>query len=162
MDGRQRHGGAAGGGVNGLAPRASHRPLLGAIRRDLRWRTLEWWGAGIALFCFTGALVPLFSARRRARRLGALQAAPPRAARLRRRHRLPRALPRQLLVTVRRNLPFTLLLLLPFVSVLWSISGSITLRRAIGLLFSVALAYLLAIRFTPRQLAALVARSSCR
>ena len=40
---------------------------------------------------------------------------------------------------------------------LWSISGSISLRRAIALLASMALAYVLAIRFTPRQLAALVA-----
>ena len=63
----------------------------------------------------------------------------------------------QLRLAVSRSLPLAVLLLLPFVSVLWSISGSISLRRAIALLASMALAYVLAIRFTPRQLAILVA-----
>lgn len=123
----------------------------------LRWRTLEWWAAGFALFCFTGALMPLFlgsggldEAARSKLRLVALPAYLVALVFLARS-------PGQLLVTVRRNLPFTLLLFLPFVSILWSISGSVTLRRAVGLVLSVALAYLLAIRFTPRQLAALVA-----
>lgn len=122
----------------------------------VRWRTLEWWGAGIALFCYSGALIPILLApdglddgTRSKLRLLALPAYLITFGLLAR-------CSGQLLVTVRRNLPFTLLLFLPFVSILWSISGSITLRRAIGLLFSVALAYLLAIRFSPRQLAALV------
>ena len=59
----------------------------------------------------------------------------------------------QLRLAVSRSLPLAVLLLLPFASVLWSISGSISLRRAIALLASMALAYVLAIRFTPRQLA---------
>lgn len=122
----------------------------------LRWRTLEWWGAGLAIFCLSGALVPLLigggdlddSVKSKLR----LLALPAYLVAL---VFLARS-PRQLLVCVRRNLPFTLLLVLPFVSILWSISGSITLRRAIGLLLSVAVAYFLAIRFTPRQLALLV------
>jgi exopolysaccharide production protein ExoQ len=45
---------------------------------------------------------------------------------------------------------------LPFVSVFWSVGPSTTLRRAVGLLFSMLLAYVLAMRFTPRQLLLLV------
>ncbi len=123
----------------------------------VRWRTLEWWGAGFALFLFTGAIFPnLLSSGgldESARSLLRTLALPAYAITI----VLLARCPRQLVLTVRRNLALTTLLFLPFVSILWSISGSITLRRAIGLLFSVALAYLLAIRFTPRQLAALVA-----
>jgi exopolysaccharide production protein ExoQ len=66
----------------------------------------------------------------------------------------------QLLLAVRRNLLFPLLLGLPFLSVLWSVGPSMTLRRATGLLFTVLLAYALAIRFTPRQLLLLVFATS--
>lgn len=139
---------------------ASAAAAMTAAPRDptrIGWRTVEWWGAAIAIFCFSGALVPLLLApdglddgARAKLRLLALPAYGVAVVFLAR-------CPRQLLVAVRRNLAFTLLLFLPFISVLWSISGSITLRRAIGLFLSVALAYLLAIRFSPRQLAALVA-----
>ncbi|MFC5758648.1 O-antigen ligase family protein, partial [Rhizobium sp. GCM10022189] len=58
----------------------------------------------------------------------------------------------ELLIAVRRSLPFAVLLLLPLVSVLWSSSPALTLQRGIALILSVSLAYLLAILFTPRQL----------
>ncbi|HVW57552.1 MAG TPA: O-antigen ligase family protein [Rhizobiaceae bacterium] len=124
----------------------------------VNWRTVEWWGAAIALFLQTGAIFPL------------MMAAPDGTidddakAKLR-----FLSLPvyafaclilsrnfRQFLVALARNLQFNLLLAVPFISVLWSVSPSTTLRRAIGLLFSLLLAYALAIRFTPRQLLLLV------
>ncbi len=58
----------------------------------------------------------------------------------------------ELLIAIRRSLPFVVLLLLPLVSVLWSPSPALTLQRGIALILSVSLAYLLAILFTPRQL----------
>lgn len=58
----------------------------------------------------------------------------------------------QFLTALRRNLIVPLILVLPFLSTLWSIAPPTTLRRAIGLLFCVLLSYVLAIRFTPRQL----------
>jgi exopolysaccharide production protein ExoQ len=124
----------------------------------INWRAVESWGAGISLFIQTGALFPLMLAGAD----GSLD--DPAKAKLR-----LLSLPiyafaglillqncRQFLIALRRNLLFPLLLLLPFLSVLWSVSPSITLRRAIGLLFTVVLAYVLAIRFTPRQLLLLV------
>jgi exopolysaccharide production protein ExoQ len=65
--------------------------------------------------------------------------------------------PQTLMLAIRRNLPFALLLALPFLSVLWSVSPGITLKRAIGFALSMLFAYALAIRFTPRQLLVLVA-----
>ena len=125
----------------------------------LRWRTLEWLGCGIALFLLTGALLPLLmmgggeglddAARARLRLL--MLPVYLITAVLLSRHL------GQLMVAVRRSLPLTLLLALPLLSVTWSISPSISLRRAVGLILSIALAYLLAIRFTPRQLLLLVA-----
>jgi exopolysaccharide production protein ExoQ len=50
-----------------------------------------------------------------------------------------------------RSIPMLVLMGLPFLSVLWSISSSITLRRSVALLMSTLLAYLIAMRFTPRQ-----------
>ena len=154
----QDDGGSAAGEEAGVTV-AFAAPAAAAPRdlTRLSWRTLEWWGAGIALFCYSGALFPILlapdgldDAARAKLRLLALPAYLVTCGLLYR-------CARQVLVVVRRNLPFTLLLFLPFISILWSVSGSITLRRAIGLLLSVALAYLLAIRFSPRQLAALVA-----
>jgi exopolysaccharide production protein ExoQ len=112
----------------------------------IRWRTLEWWGAAFAIFVQTGAVTSYGSLRRLLLLLsfviiGALLM-------------LCRD---QLRHAVSRSLPLAVLLLLPFASVLWSISGSISLRRASALAASMALAYVLAIRFTPRQLATLVA-----
>ncbi len=123
----------------------------------VRWRSLEWWGAGTALFLQTGALFQLMlvdssgglddGAR------SALQLVHPPvyfiALVLLARH------PTSLLIAVRHNIPLLLLLLMPFLSVLWSIYPSVTLKRAVALFFSVALSFLLASRFTPRELLAL-------
>jgi exopolysaccharide production protein ExoQ len=122
------------------------------------WRALECWGAGICLFLQTGALFPLLLSDDD----GSL--GDPAKAKLR-----LLCLPvyaftgwalmrntQHLVIALRRNLVFPLLLALPFLSVVWSVSPSITLRRAIGLLFTMLLAYALAIRFTPRQLLIIV------
>ncbi|MGO6972813.1 O-antigen ligase family protein, partial [Rhizobium leguminosarum] len=61
---------------------------------------------------------------------------------------LARNLP-QFLTALKRNWLVPLMGAMPFVSVFWSVGPSTTLRRAIGLLFTVLLAYVLAIRFTP-------------
>jgi len=125
----------------------------------LRWRTFEWWGVGIALFLQTGAIFPLLmlgpdgdlndAARAKLRLL--MLPVYLIAVVLLARH------PGQFLAALRRNLQFLLLLGLPFLSVLWSLNASISLRRAVGLLGSVLLSYLIAIRFTPRQMLLLVA-----
>ena len=124
----------------------------------LRWRTLEWWGAGVALFLQSGALFPLLlgdgaggiddGSRGKLR----LLALPVYAISL----GLLSRHPWQLVAAVRRNLPLLLLLVFPLLSVIWSIGPSSSLRRVIGLLGSALLAYLLAIRFTPHQLLILV------
>jgi exopolysaccharide production protein ExoQ len=57
----------------------------------------------------------------------------------------------QILLTLRHRPLITFLFVLPFLSVAWSTSGSISLRRALALTLSMALAYIIAIRFTPRQ-----------
>lgn len=125
----------------------------------VRWRLLEWWGVAICLFLQTGgvfvmlALGPegeLSDAARAKLRLLSLPVYLI-AAVLLSPHR------GQLLAAVRRNLPIVALLAVPFLSVLWSVGPSISLRRAVGLLGSVALSYLIAIRFTPRQIMLLVA-----
>lgn len=118
---------------------------------------MEWWGAGICLFLQTGAVFPLLIS-------GGEYLDEPAKAKLR-----LLSLPayvfiglilgrhvRQFGIALKRNLPFHLLIAMPFLSVFWSVSPSITLRRSVGLLFSLLLAYLLAIRFTPRQLLLLV------
>lgn len=124
-----------------------------------RPRTFEWLGAGFVLFLMTGAVFPLLFAGPD----GVLSDAAEAKLRL---FNVPAYLVvafllarrrRQLLTAIRRNLLFNLLLVLPFVSVFWSVSPSITLRRAIALVCSVAFSYLLAVRFTPRQLLVLVA-----
>jgi exopolysaccharide production protein ExoQ len=124
----------------------------------VRWRTLEWLGAGLCLFILSGALFPLLltggatSVDDGSRSLLRILPLPVYAisAGLLLRH------PKQLLAAVRRNLPMLLLIALPFLSVLWSVGPSVTLRRAIGLVGSMFLAYLLAIRFTPSQLLLLI------
>lgn len=130
----------------------------GAYGPTVRWRTLEWLGAGLCLFILSGAIFPLVltgggtSVDDGSRSLLRVLPLPVYAiaAALLLRH------PMQLLAALRRNLPMLLLLALPFLSVLWSIGPSVTLRRAIGLLGTMFLAYLLAIRFTPSQLLVLV------
>lgn len=124
----------------------------------ISWRKLEWWGAAISVFLTTGAVFPLLlmvqndglgEAERS--KLQLLQ--------------LPIYLftltflarhPGQLLLAMRRTLPMLALTALAVASTLWSIEPQITLRRAIGLLMGILLSYLLAIRFTPRQLLAMV------
>ncbi len=132
---------------------------MGSASLAFRWRTAEWWGAGLALFLQTGAIFPLLllgpdgalgDAARGQLRLLNLPAYVIAAALLSRH-------PRETMLALRRNVPLVLLLLLPVLSVLWSLSPSITMRRVTGLLGSALLAYLLATRFTPRQLLLLVA-----
>ncbi len=125
---------------------------------DVDWRAVECWGAGISLFLQMGAFFPLLMSDAD----GAL--GDPAKARLR-----LVCLPayafasvvvirnnRQFFIAIRRNLFLPVILALPFLSVLWSIGPSTTLRRAVGLLFTMLLAYALAIRFTPRQLLLIV------
>ncbi|WP_064685181.1 O-antigen ligase family protein [Rhizobium bangladeshense] len=124
----------------------------------ISWRVIECWGAGISLLFQAGALLPLILADAD----GALSESARSILRL---PCLPiyvftaviliRNFP-QFLTALRRNLLVPLILALPFLSTLWSIGPSTTLRRAIGLLFCVLLSYVLAIRFTPRQLLFLV------
>jgi exopolysaccharide production protein ExoQ len=129
----------------------AHRPAI-------NWRALECWGVGISLFLQTGGLFPLLLADAD----GALSEPAKATLRL-------VCLPvyvfaglilvynrQQFLIAIKRNLLFPVILALPFCSVLWSIGPSTTLRRAIGLLFTVLLAYVLAIRFTPRQVLVIV------
>ena len=124
----------------------------------VNWRTVEWWGAATALFLQTGAIFPLMMAASD----GTIDDAAKAKLRF-------VSLPvyafaclilsrnvQQFLVALARNMQFNLLVAVPFISVLWSVSPSTTLRRAVGLLFSLLLAYALAIRFTPRQLLLLV------
>ena len=130
----------------GLRDAGMRRAGAAATPGAIRWRTLEWWGAGLAVFVQTGAVTGYGSLRRLLLLLSFAIIAV-----------LLTRCRDQLRLAVGRSLPLAVLLLLPFASVLWSISGSISLRRAIALLASMALAYVLAIRFTPRQLATLVA-----
>lgn len=136
----------------GVRPRRA-RVKIGALR------TLEWWGAGIALFLQSGAVFALLLAGPEgeltddARSKLRLLSLPVYLIAL----GLAARQPRQMLVAVLRNIPFALLVALPFISVLWSIAPSASLRRAIGLGLSMLLAYALAVRFTPRQLMLLVA-----
>jgi exopolysaccharide production protein ExoQ len=129
-----------------------------ALRPAVSWRTLEFWGAGVCLFLQTGAFFPLILADAD----GALSDSAKATLRL---LSLPvyaftgvvlvRNIP-QFFTALRRNLLFPLILALSFSSILWSVSPSTTLRRAIGLLFTLLLAYVLATRFTPKQLLMIV------
>ncbi|MBY5740678.1 O-antigen ligase family protein [Rhizobium leguminosarum] len=124
----------------------------------ISWRVIECWGAGISLFFQAGALLPLILADAD----GALSESARSILRL---PSIPiyvftaviliRNFP-QFLTALRRNLIVPAILVLPFLSTLWSIGPQTTLRRAIGLLFCVLLSYVLAIRFTPRQLLFLI------
>lgn len=125
---------------------------------SVHWRSLEWLGAGLGLFLLSGAVFPLLmtgggtAVDDGSRSLLRVLPLPVYAisAGLLMRH------PRQLLVAVRRNVPMLMLIALPFLSVLWSIGPSVTLRRAVGLLGTLLFSYLLAIRFTPSQLLLLI------
>ncbi|OWV72619.1 exopolysaccharide biosynthesis protein [Rhizobium sp. R339] len=120
----------------------------------LSWRAIECWGAGVCLFLQTGALFPLLLADAdgalsdHARSILRLLCLPVYGFTL---LMLVRNLP-QFLTALKRNWLVPVMVAIPFVSVFWSVGPSTTFRRAIGLLFTVLLAYVLAIRFTPRQL----------
>lgn len=126
--------------------------------RHAAWRKAEWIGCALALLILSGALLPLLLAQD-----GSLDGGD--KSKLRLLDTLAYVLtlglllrhPAQLLLAVLRNIPMLLLIAQPFVSVLWSIAPSFSLRRAIALLMSMLLAYLLAIRFTPRQQTLLIA-----
>ncbi|EPX85734.1 O-antigen polymerase [Salipiger mucosus DSM 16094] len=122
-----------------------------SVERTLR--RLEWIAVGAALFVFSGALFPLLVEGSD----GILDAAERSKLRL---VNLPvYALTLGLLVrrpvllasALWRNLPMLALMLLPMASLLWTVSQSVTMRRAIALIMSMSVAYLLATRFTPRQ-----------
>lgn len=117
-----------------------------------RWRTIEWCGVILALFLQTGAIVPLLFSDPNDP-IGRLILLLAYAVTI---VLLVRHVP-QLVLLLRRNAVFFSLHLLPFLSMLWSISPSLTLRRAIALLLSAALSWLLAIRFTPDQILLLIA-----
>lgn len=127
-------------------------------RRRLDWRRLEWIGCALALFILSGALLPLLLAQD-----GVLDGGD--KSKLRMLDMLAYLLtlvflirhPGQLLVAAARNRLMLLLIGLPVISVLWSIAPSFTLRRSVALLMSMLLAYLLAIRFSPRQQSLLIA-----
>lgn len=120
---------------------------------SLKWRTLECWSVGIALVVQSGAVMVLAftgwdgNLTSSGRSILQLMVLPVYAVTI----ALLARTPMQFMAAVRRNLFLALLLVLPFLSVLWSISPSITFRRAIGLALSILLAYHIAIRFTPRQ-----------
>ncbi|MBB4237898.1 O-antigen ligase family protein [Rhizobium esperanzae] len=128
--------------------------LTTASGPTISWRAIECWGAGISLFLQAGAFLPLILADAD----GALSES------ARSILRIP-CLPvylftiiilvrnfSQFLLAIRRNFIIPLILIMPFLSTLWSIDPTTSLRRAIGLLFCLLLSYVLAIRFTPRQL----------
>jgi exopolysaccharide production protein ExoQ len=124
----------------------------------ISWRSIECWGAGICLFLQTGAFFPLLLSDPEgglgepAKAMLRVVSLPVYAFTI---LILIRNFP-LFLTALRRNLLLPLMLALPFLSVAWSISPSVSLRRAVGLLFTVLLAYVLAMRFTPRQLLLLV------
>lgn len=100
------------------------------------WRRLEWWGAGIALYLQTGAIadLPLKVVLPPAFVITILLVLNNR---------------QQIGVALRRTPLVVFMILLPFLSVVWSMSGSLSLKRAVAFLLSMALAYVIAIRFTP-------------
>lgn len=122
-----------------------------ALERSLR--RIEWITAAVAVFLYSGAVFPLLlegndgmldDAERARLRLLFLPI-----------YALTLALialrPAQLAATVSQNLPMMMLLVLAILSVTWSVSQTIAMRRVFALIMSTAFAYLLATRFTPRQ-----------
>ncbi|WP_162164325.1 O-antigen ligase family protein [Roseivivax isoporae] len=108
--------------------------------------------AAIGLFVLSGALFPLLLAAdgilddgdRSKLRLLAL---PVYAASL----GLLALRPGRLMAVLACNLPLVLLVVLPFLSMAWSLSPGTTLRRAIALALSMSVALLLAARLSPRD-----------
>lgn len=149
---------------NQIAGRAGvPRPSVAARGRPgnfaLRLSMLECWTLGLSLFLLSGGIFVLLMSTpdggvpAENRKFLQLLNLPVYAAALLTLARRPQTF----LLALRRNLPFALLLALPFLSVLWSVSPGITLKRAIGFALSMLFAYALAIRFGPRQLLVLVA-----
>lgn len=127
---------------------------VGASRNVVSWRQVEWCGVAGALFIQSGAVFALAmtgpdgmlgDAERAKLRLLSLPVYAVSLALLARQ-------PGQVIAASSRNVTFLAVCVLPGLSVLWSVAPADTLRRAIGLILSIALAYLLAIRFSPRQL----------
>lgn len=120
----------------------------------INWRALECWCAGACLFLQTGAILPLMlldadeslsqSAKSFLRMVNPPTYAFAALVLLRN--------AQEFLLAIRRNLLLPSILGLSLISVVWSVSPSLSLIRALGLIFSLLLAYALAIRFTPRQL----------
>jgi exopolysaccharide production protein ExoQ len=121
---------------------------------SVNWRMVECWGAAIALFLQSGAIFPLLLANAD----GGLD--DPARAKLRLLS-IPvyaftgliaaRHFP-QFVTALKRNPFLPMLLALSLLSVMWSVSPSTTLLRSVGLMFTLLLAYVFAIRFTSRQL----------
>lgn len=114
---------------------------FGAI--SLPWRQVEVWGAAFVIYAQTGAFGPLEQK---------VVLAPAYAITL----ALMVNNSGQILLALRRSPLMTFLLILPFISIIWSESGSTSMRRAVSLTLSMGLAYVLATRFSPRQLLLLV------
>lgn len=104
----------------------------------ISWRVIECWGAGISIFIQAGAFLPLILAdadgtlSESAKSILRLPCFPVYAFTI---VILVRNFP-QFLMALRRNLIVPLILVLPFLSTLWSIGPSTTMRRATGLLFA--------------------------
>ncbi|EJC84072.1 lipid A core-O-antigen ligase-like enyme [Rhizobium leguminosarum bv. trifolii WSM2297] len=128
--------------------------LTTASGPTISWRAIECWGAGISLFVQAGAFLPLILANAdgalsdSARSILRLTCFPVYLFTI---VILIRNFP-QFILAIKRNFIIPLILAAPFLSTLWSIDPTTSLRRAIGLLFCLLLSYVLAIRFTPRQL----------
>lgn len=128
--------------------------LRTAVGPTISWRAIECWGAGISIFLQAGAFLPLILAdsdgtlSESAKSILRLPCFPVYIFTI---IILIRNFP-QFLLALRRNLIVPMILVMPFLSTMWSIDPTTSLRRAIGLLFCVLLSYVLAIRFTPRQL----------
>ncbi|MEO1774046.1 MAG: O-antigen ligase family protein [Pseudomonadota bacterium] len=119
----------------------------------IRWRTLEWAGAAFALFLHTGAIFPLLflssgelidSSERSILRVVSVPAYLISLVFL---ARFSKSFFQYLL----HNSFLLLILLLPFISIIWSISTAISFRRAIAVLLSALLAYFISMRFTVRE-----------
>lgn len=124
-----------------------------AATTSVQWRTMEWWCAGAALFLLSGAVFPLIIGDGAAERAKLQLLSLPIYCLI---SILAVKNLGQLRVALGRNLPLVVLLALPLMSVTWSIYPTTSLRRAIALAMSMLLAFVLAVRFTPRQLIFLV------
>jgi exopolysaccharide production protein ExoQ len=137
-------------------------PIRGSRHRDApqRW---EWLWIAACLVILSGAVIPLLmlgpdgSLDEASRAKLRLLSMPVYAGTI----LLLMRWPARLLDVVCRNWPLALLLLLALLSALWSVAPGLTVRRAIALMMSVSLAYLIAIRFSPRDQIRLLAWVLC-